>query len=1140
VTVEFADQTVDTTVDDKGRWSIRLKPLRTRSAPAPMTATGSRSGRAALEDLLVGEVWLCAGQSNMAFPLRSATNGADAVDEAEFPSALRLLHRAPRYPGGNKPWSREQVASIALESFFDATPWQRAARARLADFSAVGFFFGRYLGFELDRPVGLINVAVGGTPTEAWIPRDRILAKPALASLERDFPFSPIAHPFINERPQTHLQTWVQSGRESPAPEHFFRPGFMHAAAIEPLRGLPVAGVLWYQGESNAHDATQHAQLFALLAASLREAFGNPDLPVLQVQLPGLDREEWPQFRESQAAALGLRGVAMVTTLDLGHPTDVHPRSKKPVGERLARLALETVYQRDLLGRPPLLDGKASLDGFTIEVTIAHVGSGLRLVGDNPASSFWIAGDNRAFARATSVEIAGDRVRVRCGSIDEPAAVRYAWEADPHPALCRIDDDMPVAPFRTDDWEPSLMAHAGERGASNHDSAQSDGQSDPSPARADSFENHAIGTIKKTLACELGTWQSKAQAEISTHRARTGRQALRIFGGRNQQIELKLNRKCNSGLVTFWAERWTRRSPFEFIVLARTRGTWTEVYKDAGSAITIGGYNAFVEFHLENQFDALRLSCTAPEGGGILIDDFELEPPRPMRVVSITTEQPTLPVLVGNRLNPIARVRIDTEGSLEPIVLKKIEFTLASGEALRDVARVSVFSSRSDTLPRGKADECFTEEDSFGKPRKPAPNVRFEGRCVLERGANFFWLSVALTDAVDIDGWIDAGCAGIGFAGGERVTPEVTEPRGRQRFGVAVRNAGDDSVAVFRIPGIVATKKGALIAVYDIRHKGWGDLPGDIDVGLSRSTDGGRSWEPMKTILDMGDDRAWRFDGVGDPCILHDDKTGTIWVGATWSHGDRSWRGSGPGLSPEETGQFILTKSDDDGLTWSDPINITEQVKDPAWCFVLASPGQGITMADGTLVFPAQYQDTPEAKRMPYSTIIFSRDRGETWRIATGAKPNTTESRVVELEPGTLMLNMRDNRGRTRAVYVTGDMGETWQVHPTSRSVLPEPMCNAGLLRIKAGAERRKPWLAFANPAVSSAPRRQMTIKLSVDGGLTWPAARQILLDRGQSAGYSSLTMVDEETIGVFYECSRAHMAFQRVKVDDFFELDRK
>jgi len=320
---------------------------------------------------------------------------------------------------------------------------------------------------------------VGGTPTEAWIPRGRILADPDLAPLERDFPFSFIAHPFINDRPQAHLRAWVQSGRETPVPGHFFRSGFMHAAAIEPMKGLPIAGVLWYQGESNAHDATRHRTLLALLIDTLRESLGDPDLPLLQVQLPGLDREEWPEFRESQAAVLDTPGVAMVTAFDLGHPTDVHPHRKKPVGERLARLALEIVYRRELLGRPPMLAGDVSFDGSRIEVTIARSGSGLRLEGDSPARSFWIAGEDRIFRRATWVDASGDRVRAECDAITEPAALRFAWEADPFPALRRIDDDMPVAPFRTDNWKPVRIACIGDSITHGHGLAHRDAQSYP-------------------------------------------------------------------------------------------------------------------------------------------------------------------------------------------------------------------------------------------------------------------------------------------------------------------------------------------------------------------------------------------------------------------------------------------------------------------------------------------------------------------------------------------------------------------------------------------------------------------------------------------------------------------------------------
>ena len=180
-----------------------------------------------------------------------------------------------------------------------------------------------------------------------------------------------------------------------------------------------------------------------------------------------------------------------------------------------------------------------------------------------------------------------------------------------------------------------------------------------------------------------------------------------------------------------------------------------------------------------------------------------------------------------------------------------------------------------------------------------------------------------------------------------------------------------------------------------------------------------------------------------------DDVTGAIWVIAAWTHGmgnGRAWVNSMDGNSKETTAQLVLAKSTDDGKTWSDPINITEQVKDPSWNFLLQGPGMGITMKDGTLVFPIQYID---AERMPHAGIMYSKDRGETWTIHEAARSNTTEAQVAEVEPGVLMLNMRDNRGGSRAVSVTTDLGRTWTEHPSSRSVLQEPVCMASLIAVK-------------------------------------------------------------------------------------------
>ena len=651
-------------------------------------------------------------------------------------------------------------------------------------------------------------------------------------------------------------------------------------------------------------------------------------------------------------------------------------------------------------------------------------------------------------------------------------------------------------------------------------------QSGPSKAVI-GFEKMKPGPFTE-LKTTIGIWKRTAGATlINNKHARTGQQCLQLAGGASTRVTLDLIPDADtSGELAFWAERWTKRAPFSFRIEQSAGNGWREIY-NGDDKIRVG--RAFLSQVRVPLGDAairrLRFTVESPPGTGILIDDLRLAPAQPQKIVQVEALPLTLPAIAGTKASPLLRLRIETKGFLQPISVTELTGKLRAGKNATETVRAYYDG----------ASGRFSATEPFGKPHEPTEgknNFTFIGEQELVEGMNEFWIAARLSDDANIDGRIGAAWDYIRFSNGK--TMQLDTKPSYQRLGVAVRSGGDDGVHTYRIPGLARTKKGTLIGVYDVRHRSGRDLPGDIDVGMSRSTNGGITWEPMRIIMDMGDDPDWHYDGIGDPAVLVDEVTDTIWVAATWSHGNRSWRGSGPGLKPEETGQLMLVRSNDDGMTWSKPINITRQVKRPEWCFILQGPGKGITMRDGTLVFPAQYQDPPGKKRLPHSTIIYSKDRGRTWTVGTGAFDDTTEAQVVEIEPGILMLNCRYNRKAARVVMTTRDMGKTWQKHPTSERALIEPRaCMASLIDAdRETGENLGGWLLFSNPN-SLQERHHITIKASPDRGMTWPKANHLLLDEGRGAGYSCMAMIDARTIGILYEGSRAHMTFQRIPLQD-------
>lgn len=512
---------------------------------------------------------------------------------------------------------------------------------------------------------------------------------------------------------------------------------------------------------------------------------------------------------------------------------------------------------------------------------------------------------------------------------------------------------------------------------------------------------------------------------------------------------------------------------------------------------------------------------------------------------------PQVPILIERNDNVLFYMRMDAK---ETKTLDEVTVTFGKDVPLSQIKSVKLYYGGTDaSQDRGKKRFAPVEYISSNTPGKtlaanPSYSVRksevqpkndrtivLKGEQRLFPGYNFFWVSLEMQPSASLQTKVTADITSVKADGKENPTKLVSDKNIERRMGIGVRHAGDDGSAAFRIPGLVTTNKGTLLGVYDVRYNSSVDLQEHIDIGLSRSTDGGKTWEKMRLPLAFGeyDGLPAAQNGVGDPSILVDTKTNTVWIVAAWTHGmgnQRAWWSSHPGMDLNHTAQLVMAKSTDDGKTWSAPINVTEQVKLPEWYFLLQGPGRGITTSDGTLVFPIQFIDKT---RIPNAGIMYSKDRGETWKIHNYARTNTTEAQVAEVELGVLMLNMRDNRGGSRAVYTTTDFGQTWKEHESSRTALIEPVCMASLISVKAKDNvLGKDLLIFSNPNSTSA-RKDMTIKISMDGGKTWSADHQLLLDEDYNWGYSCLTMIDKETIGILYESSVAHMTFQSIKLKD-------
>lgn len=519
-----------------------------------------------------------------------------------------------------------------------------------------------------------------------------------------------------------------------------------------------------------------------------------------------------------------------------------------------------------------------------------------------------------------------------------------------------------------------------------------------------------------------------------------------------------------------------------------------------------------------------------------------------------------VPLVKGDGYTALIRLKLSLPREERlPVLLQQVILSLDGTTDLSDIDAIQIYGSTdSNYLRKEKASQAalFARYDGAGLK---AAAVAINGNLRILSGDYYIWIGLSLKQSANIHNRIVLAPLSVQLSGRERVV--LAGDPVFFRMATAVRRSMQDNIHTSRIPGIATAKNGDLLAVFDARYRSWRDLQGDIDIALCRSADKGNSWLPVQQIIDK---KTWgglpeKFNGVSDGCVLVDENSGNIFVAGLWMYGvldengrwiegltdsseawNHQWlnRASQPGFDPKQTAQFLIVKSIDNGQTWSEPVNITRMGKKEAWWLWAPAPGQGLTLDDGTLVFPSQGRDNTGK---PFSNITYSKDGGKTWTSSQPALAEaTTESAVVQLDDGSLMLNMRTNAnagltgaGNGRSVAVTTDMGKTWKEHPSSRKALPEPVCMASLHKhefVKDG--RKRSVLLFTNPNTTTA-RNHITLKVSFDNGSTWPSQQYILLDELNGAGYSCITSIDANTIGVLYESSQAQLVFQQIGIDE-------
>jgi sialate O-acetylesterase len=444
------------TADQDGKWMVKVD---TGKAGGPYEMTVSGKNPITIKNILVGEVWVCSGQSNMEFTVKQAKNSAEEIAEANnYPQIRQFLV-------GRK--------VIYTPMYNCSGKWQVCSSQTAGNFTAVGYFFGRELNKQLNVPVGLINTSWGGTPAESWMSKEYLENDPNFQPILKRFEAASADINGLKAKYREDMQKYnamvpqlKAEGKPLPprpeepiGPGHPYSPTGLYNGMIVPILPYGIRGAIWYQGESNAWRAYQYRTLFPAMIKNWRDAWHQGDFPFLFVQLanymqpePRPVESDWAELREAQLMTLSVPNTGMAVTIDIGEP-DIHPKNKQDVGKRLALWALAKTYGKNIVYSGPIYKSM-KVDGNNVILAFDDVGGGLVAKGDS-LKGFAIAGADRKFVWADA-KIEGDKIVVSSDKVASPVSVRYAWAIDP---VCSLynKEGLPATPFRTDTW-PGVTA----------------------------------------------------------------------------------------------------------------------------------------------------------------------------------------------------------------------------------------------------------------------------------------------------------------------------------------------------------------------------------------------------------------------------------------------------------------------------------------------------------------------------------------------------------------------------------------------------------------------------------------------------------------------------------------------------------